>query len=118
MIKISVIIPVYNVESYLRECLDSVINQTLKDIEIICIDDNSTDNSYNILLDYQKIDNRIKIIKHKENLGLGPARNSGIKVAIGEYIYFIDSDDYISDNYINALYESAIKIQIRYYRKF
>ena len=109
MIKISVIIPVYNVELYLKECLDSVINQTLKDIEIICIDDNSTDNSYNILLEYQKIDNRIKIIKHKENLGLGPARNSGIRKAKGEYIYFIDSDDYISTNYINSLYESAIK---------
>ncbi|WP_300742613.1 glycosyltransferase family 2 protein [uncultured Brachyspira sp.] len=109
MIKISVIIPVYNVELYLKECLDSIINQTLKNIEIICIDDNSTDNSYNILLEYQKIDNRIKIIKHKENLGLGPARNSGIRAAKGEYIYFIDSDDYISTNYINSLYESAMK---------
>ena len=77
MIKVSIIIPVYNVEKYIPECLDSVINQSLKEIEIICVDDCSTDNSYNILLEYAKKDNRIKIIKHDKNKGLGPARNTG-----------------------------------------
>ncbi|WP_288685978.1 glycosyltransferase family 2 protein, partial [uncultured Brachyspira sp.] len=72
MIKISVIVPVYNVEDYLKECLDSIINQTLKEIEILCIDDCGTDNSIDILREYSKKDNRIKIISHKENKGLGP----------------------------------------------
>lgn len=109
MIKVSVIVPVYNVELYLRECLDSIINQTLKEIEILCIDDCGTDNSYNILEEYAKKDNRIKIISHKENKGLGPARNTGIKESKGEYISFIDSDDYISKDYYENLYKTAKK---------
>ena len=109
MIKVSVIIPVYNVESYLSECLDSIINQTLKELEIICVDDCSKDNSYNILDSYSKIDNRIILIKHEKNKGLGAARNSGIKIARGEYISFIDSDDYISLNFLENLYSTAIK---------
>ena len=109
MIKISVIVPVYNVENYLRECLESIINQTLKDIEILCIDDCGNYNSSNILEEYAKKDNRIKIIRHKENKGLGPARNTGIKEAKGEYISFIDSDDYISKDFLYNLYNTAKK---------
>ena len=109
MIKVSVIVPVYNVESYLSECLDSIINQTLKEIEIICVDDCSTDNSYIILEEYSKKDSRIKIIKHKENRGLGPARNTGIENATGEYISFIDSDDYVSLDFLENLYSTAKK---------
>ena len=109
MIKISVIVPVYNVEDYLKECLDSIINQTLKEIEILCIDDCGTDNSIDILKEYAKKDDRIRIISHKENKGLGPARNTGIKESKGEYISFIDSDDYISRDYLENLYNTIIK---------
>ena len=109
MIKVSVIVPVYNVEDYLIECLTSIINQTLKEIEIICIDDCGTDNSINILKEYAKKDDRIRIISHKENKGLGPARNTGIKESKGEYISFIDSDDYISRDYLENLYNTIIK---------
>ena len=109
MIKVSVIVPVYNVEDYLIECLTSIINQTLKEIEIICIDDCGTDNSINILKKYAKKDDRIRIISHKENKGLGPARNTGIKESKGEYISFIDSDDYISRDYLENLYNTIIK---------
>ncbi|MEI0612260.1 glycosyltransferase [Brachyspira pilosicoli] len=108
-IKVSVIIPVYNVEPYLKECLDSITNQTLKEIEIICIDDCSTDNSYKILEEYAKKDNRFILIKNEKNSGVAIARNCGIKKAVGEYIYFIDPDDYISLNYIEELYNTAKK---------
>ena len=103
MIKVSVIIPVYNVEPYLKEALDSVINQTLREIEIICIDDCSTDNSYNILEEYAKKDNRIIIIKNEENLGVGISRNKGIRLSKGEYIGFVDGDDYIVNNYFEFI---------------
>lgn len=96
-IKVSVIIPVYNVEKYLRNCLDSVINQTLKEIEIICINDGSTDNSLNILLEYSCKYNNIKVINQK-NKGLSITRNVGLSVAKGEYIYFLDSDDLIKQD--------------------
>ena len=109
MIKVSVIVPVYNVDPYLVECLDNIINQTLKEIEIICVDDCSTDNSYMILEEYSKKDSRIKLIKHKENRGLGPARNTGIENATGEYISFIDSDDYVSLDFLENLYSTAKK---------
>lgn len=109
MIKISVIVPVYNVENYLRECLESIINQTLKEIEILCIDDCSTDNSYSILEEYAKKDNRIILIKNLENKGGGYNRNIGIKEARGEYISFIDSDDYILKDYLENLYNTAKK---------
>lgn len=92
--KVSVIIPIYNVEKYLRECLDSVINQTLQEIEIICIDDGSTDSSLDILKEYAAHDNRITVISQK-NLRAGIARNTGLSVARGEYIHFLDSDDFI-----------------------
>ncbi len=106
--KISIIIPVYNVEKYIAECLDSCINQTLKDIEIICVDDCSTDNSYTILEEYSKKDSRIKIFRQKENKKQGAARNTGLENAIGEYIWFVDSDDYIDTKACQILYD-AIK---------
>lgn len=94
MPKISVIIPVYNVEKYLAECLTSVVNQTFKDIEIICVNDGSTDNSPKILEEFAQKDSRIKII-NQENQGLSAARNTGLDVATGEYVSFIDSDDFV-----------------------
>lgn len=102
--KISVIVPVYNVEKYLKECLDSILSQSLKDIEVICVNDGSTDNSGDILNDYQKMDKRIKIIT-QENKGLSSARNHGMDVATGEYITFIDSDDYFTDDALKKLYD-------------
>ena len=106
--KISIIIPVYNVEKYLRECLDSCINQTMKDIEIICVDDCSPDNSIKILEGYQQKDSRIKIFRHETNKNLGAARNTGIQNATGEYVWFVDSDDYIDTKACQILYD-AIK---------
>ncbi len=101
--KVSVIIPVYNVEKYLRECLDSVVKQTLKEIEIICVDDGSTDKSLEILKEYAKKDNRITVITQK-NLHAGVARNAGLTVARGEYVHFLDSDDWVEkDIYTKSL---------------
>ena len=99
---VSIIIPVYNVESYLAECLDSACNQTLKNIEIICINDGSTDNSLNILQEYEKRDNRISIIS-QDNRGASRARNIGIQHAKGKYIYFLDSDDYLAHDALEML---------------
>ena len=107
MIKISIIIPVYNTEKYLKKCLDSIINQTLKSLEIICIDDCSTDNSLNILKEYQLKDNRIKIIEQKENKGQGVARNLGLNIAEGEYIMFLDPDDWLELNALEILYKKS-----------
>ncbi len=95
--KVSVIIPVYNVEKYLSGCLDSIISQSYKNLEIICIDDGSTDHSLDILKFYEKKDNRIKVISQK-NAGPSAARNMGLDVVTGKYISFVDSDDYISYN--------------------
>ena len=108
MPKVSVIIPVYNVEKYLSECLDSVVNQTLKDIEIICVNDGSPDGSAAILEEYAQKDNRIKVIT-QENRGLSEARNSGLKIASGEYIAFLDSDDYIDLKFFEQLYKRGIE---------
>ena len=108
MVKVSVIIPVYNVEPYLKECLNSIVNQTLKDIEIICVNDGSTDDSLNIIKRYQNIDSRIKLINQK-NSGLSMSRNNGVKVATGDYILFVDSDDWIDLNTAKELYEVAHK---------
>ena len=104
--KVSVIVPVYNVEKYLAKCLDSIINQTLKEIEIICINDGSTDSSKSILEEYASRDKRIKII-NQENQGQAVARNIGLKNATGEYIGYVDSDDWISDNFFELLYNNA-----------
>ena len=104
MTKVSVIIPVFNVEDYLAECLDSIINQTLDDIEIICINDGSTDNSLEILNDFAAKDSRIKVVS-QENSGLSASRNHGLKLAEGEYIYFIDSDDFLELTALEELYD-------------
>ncbi len=87
-VKLSVIIPLYNAEKYLRQCLDSVISQSLRDIEIICVDDGSTDSSPDILLEYQQRDSRV-IVQRQQNLHAGVARNTGMEVARGEYIHFL-----------------------------
>ena len=105
---ISIIIPVYNVEKYLKQCLNSIINQTYNNLEIILIDDGSTDNSGNICDYYSKIDNRIYVI-HKENEGQSIARNLGIKLAKGEYIGFLDSDDWIEEDMYSFLFENIEK---------
>jgi len=109
MPKVSVIIPVFNTEKYLQRCLDSVCNQTLSDIEIICINDASTDNSLEILKEYQKEDERIKIIDLNKNQGAGYSRNRGIEIAKGEYIGFVDSDDFIDLDFYEKLYKKAIE---------
>jgi glycosyltransferase involved in cell wall biosynthesis len=109
MPKVSVIIPVYNVEKYLPRCLDSVCNQTLKDIEIICINDFSPDNSLSILNKYAEKDDRFKIINKSENGGLSTARNLGMDIAKGNYIFFLDSDDWIDLDYLYKMYNSAIE---------
>lgn len=101
---ISVIVPVYNVEKYLKFCISSIINQTYKDLEILLIDDGSTDRCLEICDEFSKMDNRI-IVVHKENGGLSSARNVGIKMAKGEYIIFVDSDDYIHPTMIDKMYE-------------
>lgn len=108
--KVSVIISVYNVEKYLAECLDSVVNQTLKDIEIICVDDGSPDRSIVILNEYAARDERIKIIR-QENKGLPAARNAGLRVASGDYVYFVDSDDIIKSDALEKLYAFALENQ-------
>lgn len=105
---ISIIIPVYNVEKYLERCIESVINQTLKNIEIILVNDGSTDSSPKICDYYASIDNRIKVI-HKKNEGVGSARNTGLDVANGLYIGFLDSDDYVDKNMYKVLYENLNK---------
>lgn len=103
MIKVSVIIPVYNVENYLAQCLDSVIYQTLKEIEIICVDDGSTDKSYEILQEYERKDKRIKLLQQK-NAGAGIARNVGMKIAQGKYLSIIDSDDFFELDMLEKAY--------------
>lgn len=104
--KISVIIPIYNCEKYLEKSIDSVVNQTLKDIEIILVNDGSTDNSGDICDRYSRKYTNIKVI-YQENKGAAAARNAGMKIAIGEYIGFIDSDDIISNNMYEILYENS-----------
>ena len=105
--KVSVIIPCYNVENYLRQCLDSVVNQTLKEIEIICIDDGSTDYTLDILEEYASKDSRFKIIK-QQNGGPGQARNAGLDIATGEYVSMLDSDDYFELNMLEKFYNTAV----------
>lgn len=107
--KVSVIIPVYNVELYLSECLDSILNQTYNNLEIICIDDCSSDNSLSILQDYAKKDLRIKIIHNIRNLGVAVSRNIGINSSHGQYICFLDSDDVIQSRAIETMLDDAVK---------
>ena len=109
-VKVSIIIPVYNMEKYLEQCLDSVVNQTLKEIEIICVDDGSTDNSVNIIKSYAANDSRIKLIQQKNQFA-GPARNNGLKLARGEYVAFIDPDDWIDTNMYYEMYNQAKQLK-------
>ena len=112
--KVSVIVPVYNTEKYIRECLDSIVNQTLKDIEIIIINDKSPDNSLSIINEYQKQDERIVLIDKKVNEGVGKARNDGIKVAHGDFVIFMDSDDlYSNDTALEHLYNAAVENNVK-----
>lgn len=107
MIKLSIIVPIYNMEAYLPQCLESIIQQTLQEIEILCIDDGSTDNSEEILKSYSSQDNRIKVLK-QDNQGVSKARNRGIDEAEGKYVIFMDPDDWYPDNEIlEALYMAA-----------
>lgn len=106
--KFSIIIPVYNVENYLSRCLESVVNQTLIDIEIICVNDGSKDGSDKVIKQYARIDDRIKVVE-KENGGLSSARNAGMKIAQGDYICFLDSDDYYEQNLCERLYREVLE---------
>lgn len=108
--KVSVIIPVYNAEKYLRQCMNSVIAQTLKDIEIICVDDGSTDNSIKILNEYKRDNSCIKII-HQQNLYAGVARNNGLKFATGEYVFFLDGDDFCNRELLSLATKTADKLK-------
>ena len=106
--KVSIIVPVYNVEKYLVRCMESLLNQTLKEIEIILVDDGSPDNCPQMCDEYARRDSRVKVI-HKSNAGLGYARNSGLDVAVGEYIAFVDSDDYVDTSMYVSTQFRAIK---------
>lgn len=108
MIKVSVIVPIYNSEQYISRCVKSLINQTLENIEIILVNDGSSDNSYEIIKEFQKNNDNIKVI-NKKNSGVGDTRNIGIDNAIGEYIGFVDSDDWISCEMYSNLYNEAKK---------
>lgn len=112
MPKVSIIIPIFNVEDYLVECLDSVINQTFRNMEIICIDDVSTDNSLNILREYALKDSRIIILQNEHNGGLSYTRNVGLEKASGDYVLFVDSDDRIDENLILSVIEKADNVDM------
>lgn len=109
MIKVSVIVPVYNAEKYLRKCLDSLLCQSLKEVEVIAVNDGSPDNCMNILDEYQKKYPQLKVIDNVVNKGIGYSRNIGIEAAEGEYLTFVDSDDYVSEEYCERFYEFAEK---------
>lgn len=109
MAKISVIIPVYNVEAYLPRCLDSVLAQTFDDIEVLCINDCSSDKSLDILKDFAKRDERVKVFSNEKNIGGALSRNVGLDNATGEYIYFLDSDDWLDANYLEVMLKTIEK---------
>lgn len=106
MAKVSIVVPIYNVEKYLRQCLDSVVNQTLKDIEVICVNDGSKDSSLDIIMEYVNKDSRVKVID-KENSGYGHSMNCGFDMASGEYIGIVESDDYAEPDMFEKLYSCA-----------
>ena len=105
MAKVSVIVPVYNVEEYLQPCLESILNQTYGDLEILCINDCSTDNSRAILQEYQRKDSRIILLENETNGGLAYTRNAGLQRAAGEYVLFVDSDDTIASDLVERCME-------------
>ena len=107
-VKVSVVVPVYNTAPYLEQCLDSIVGQSLADIEIICVDDGSTDESPAILESYAAKDLRLKVI-HQQNQFAGTARNNGMAAARGEYIMFCDSDDFMAENALELMYEKSKK---------
>lgn len=107
MIKVSIIVPVYNKAPYLQECLDTLTGQTLKDIEIICVDDRSTDDSLDILLLCAKNDNRVKVLPQERNRGLSASRNVGMRAASGEFIAFVDADDLVDKDFFEKLYNAS-----------
>ena len=106
--KVSIIVPIYNTEKYLYECINSILKQNLTEIEIICINDGSSDNSENIIKNFQSKDSRIKYIK-QQNQGLSAARNKGILESKSKYVMFVDSDDYIIKDCVNLSFETAEK---------
>lgn len=106
MKEISIIIPIYNTEKYIKECIDSIRKQSIKNIEIICIDDGSTDDSVEIIKEYKSIDPRVSLYQQSHK-GVSSARNLGLKYATGEYVIFIDSDDYLIENRLGAIYKTA-----------
>lgn len=108
MVKVSIITPVYKVQNYLKKCLESILQQTLKDFELIIVDDGSTDKSGVIADEYAKRDSRVRVI-HKKNGGAPSARNAGIDASVGDYLYFPDSDDWLEPDYIENLYNYAKK---------
>lgn len=108
MPKISIIVPVYNVENYLRRCVDSILNQSFTDFEVILVDDGSTDGCTTICNEYTRIDSRVSVI-HKKNGGVSKARNMGISLASGDYLAFVDSDDYIEDDFLEILYSKVLE---------
>ncbi len=108
-IKVSVIIPFYNVEKYIEECLTSVTGQTLREIEIICVDDASPDGSAEIVCQFAEKDSRIKLLRNAENSGVAVARNHGLEQARGEYIYIIDSDDFLRLDAVEKMYDCAVE---------
>ena len=109
---ISVIVPVYNVEKYLRKCIESIINQTYKELEIILVDDKSTDTSGDICDDLAKEDIRIKVIHKNKNEGLGYARNTALDIVKGEYVTFVDSDDYLDEDAIEVMHNAIQEKQV------
>ena len=111
MVKISVIIPIFNTRKFLNKCLDSLLNQSLTDIEIICVDDGSTDNSLKILKSYANKDDRVKVLT-RENNGAGAARNLGLKYVNGKYILFVDSDDWFEEDGLKLLYDKAEQLNV------
>lgn len=111
MAEISIIVPVYKVEKYLKRCVDSILNQTFEDFECILVDDGSPDRCGEICEEYGKKDSRIKVL-HQKNQGQGSAKNAGLKIAEGQYICFVDSDDWIEKNYLEIMYTHAVKYDV------
>lgn len=108
---VSVIVPMYNVERYIKFCVDSILAQTFQDFEIIIVDDASPDRCFEICTKLYGDNDKVRIVRHEKNLGLGPARNTGIKHALGKYVYFVDSDDYLLPEALEKFYVAAEKSQ-------
>ena len=106
--EISVIIPVYNIQQHLRECLDSVLGQSYPHLQVICVDDGSTDESPAILAQYAQKDNRVQVIR-QQNAGPGAARNTGLEAATGEYVIFLDSDDWFEPDFLEKMVDTAVR---------